>query len=78
MVGTPFEDRDAVTLDRLEHLARVEARDEHEAGARHHRRVQRAGLPEGVKQRERAEHHVVGRRAENSPVITPALRARPE
>src|SRR3954454_14535718 len=54
-----LEDRHAVAVDHLERLARVEARDQVEAGAALDARVQPARLPERVEQRQRPEHHVV-------------------
>ena len=50
-----LEDGHAVALDDLERLAAVEARDQREAPADREGRVERAGLAEGVEERQRAE-----------------------
>ena len=53
--GHPLEHVDAVALDDLERLGRVEARDQRERPTTADRGVQAAGLPEGVKQRQGPE-----------------------
>ena len=54
-----LEDGHGVALDDRERLAGVEARDQRQAGAGGDAGVEPAGLAEGVKQRQRAEDHVV-------------------
>ena len=54
-----LEDRDLVAGDDLERLARVEARDQRQAGAVGDGGVEPARLPERVEQRQRAEDHVL-------------------
>ena len=57
--GHAVEQRDLVPLDDLQRLAGLEARDHGQARAGPYPGVQAAGLPEGVKQRQRAEDHVL-------------------
>ena len=55
--GHALEDVDLVALDDLQRLARLEARQQGQRATAPDRRVHPAGLAEGVKQRQRPEHH---------------------
>jgi hypothetical protein len=57
IVGTPSKTRHAVALEDLQRLAAVEARNQRQAPADGHRGVERAGLAEGVEERQRTERH---------------------
>ena len=54
-----FEDRDAVALDHLEHLVRVESGDERQHGTGQNRGIQPEDQAEDVEERQAAHHHVV-------------------